>query len=80
MLAVPRGPVRDGNRSSATSNALEELESIARGFEGVEQASRFKQAANLRVIASAKDYTTMPRRPRFVARSRGAFEQQLTYR
>ncbi len=57
---------------------MEELESIARGFSGVEQAFAIQAGRELRVIASAKDTddATAAKVCRDIAR---AFEQQLTY-
>ena len=57
---------------------MEELESIARAFPGVEQAFAIQAGRELRVIASAKDTTdaSAAKVCRDIAR---AFEEQLTY-
>jgi ribonuclease Y len=57
---------------------MEELESIARAFPGVEQAFAIQAGRELRVIASAKDTTdgSAAKICRDIAR---AFEEQLTY-
>ncbi|MFO0896349.1 MAG: ribonuclease Y [Pirellulales bacterium] len=57
---------------------MEELESIATSFEGVEQAYAIQAGRELRVIASAKDTTdaTAAKISYDIAR---AFEQRLTY-
>ena len=57
---------------------MEELESIARGFPGVEQAFAIQAGRELRVIASAKETTdaSAAKVCRDIAR---AFEEQLTY-
>jgi ribonuclease Y len=57
---------------------MEELEKIATGFDGVEQAFAIQAGRELRVIASAKDTTdaSAAKICRDIAR---AFEQQLTY-
>lgn len=57
---------------------MEELESIACGFPGVEQAFAIQAGRELRVIASAKDTDDMKaaKISRDIAR---AFEEQLTY-
>ncbi len=57
---------------------MEELESIARSFQGVEQAFAIQAGRELRVIASAKetDDASAAKICRDIAR---AFEQQLTY-
>ncbi len=57
---------------------MEELESIARGFHGVEQAFAIQAGRELRVIASAKetDDSSAAKICRDIAQ---AFEQQLTY-
>lgn len=57
---------------------MEELESIARGFDGVEQAFAIQAGRELRVIASAKD--TDDAKAAMICRDIAkAFEQQLTY-
>ena len=57
---------------------MEELESIACGFPGVEQAFAIQAGRELRVIASAKDTDDMKAAKicRDIAK---AFEEQLTY-
>jgi len=57
---------------------MEELESIAKGFSGVEQAFAIQAGRELRVIASSKqtDDNTAAKISRDIAR---AFEEQLTY-
>ena len=57
---------------------MEELETIAGGFPGVEQAFAIQAGRELRVIASAKDTTdaTAAKIARDIA---NAFEEQLTY-
>ena len=57
---------------------MEELESIARAFPGVEQAYAIQAGRELRVIASARDTTDLSAAKicRDIAQ---AFEQQLTY-
>ncbi len=57
---------------------MEELESIARSFPGVEQAYAIQAGRELRVIASARDTTDLSAAKicRDIAQ---AFEQQLTY-
>ncbi len=57
---------------------MEELESIARGFEGVEQAFAIQAGRELRVIASAKD-TDDAKAAKVCREIARAFEQQLTY-
>ena len=57
---------------------MEELESIARGFEGVEQAFAIQAGRELRVIASAKD-TDDAKAAKVCRDIAKAFEQQLTY-
>jgi len=57
---------------------MEELETIARGFKGVEQAFAIQAGRELRVIASSKqtDDASASRIARDIAKS---FEEQLTY-
>jgi ribonucrease Y len=57
---------------------MEELETIAKGFTGVEQAFAIQAGRELRVIASAKDTddASAAKMCRDIAK---AFEQQLTY-
>ena len=57
---------------------MEELESIACGFPGVEQAFAIQAGRELRVVASAKDTDDMKAAKicRDIAK---AFEEQLTY-
>jgi ribonuclease Y len=57
---------------------MEDLEAIARGFSGVEQAFAIQAGREIRVIASAKetDDITAAKIARDIAR---AFEEQLTY-
>jgi ribonuclease Y len=57
---------------------MEELESIARGFPGVEQAYAIQAGRELRVIASARD-TTDNSAAKICRDIAQAFEQQLTY-
>lgn len=57
---------------------MEELESIARGFEGVEQAFAIQAGRELRVIASARD-TDDAKAAKVCREIARAFEQQLTY-
>lgn len=57
---------------------MEELESIARGFEGVEQAFAIQAGRELRVIASARD-TDDAKAAKVCRDIARAFEQQLTY-
>ncbi len=57
---------------------MEELESIARGFPGVEQAYAIQAGRELRVIASARD-TTDASAAKICRDIANAFEQQLTY-
>lgn len=57
---------------------MEELESIARGFEGVEQAFAIQAGRELRVIASARD-TDDAKAAKVCRDIAKAFEQQLTY-
>jgi ribonucrease Y len=57
---------------------MEELESIARGFEGVEQAFAIQAGRELRVIASAKS-TDDAKAAKICRDIAQAFEQQLTY-
>ncbi len=57
---------------------MEELESIARGFPGVEQAYAIQAGRELRVIASARD-TTDQSAAKICRDIANAFEQQLTY-
>ena len=57
---------------------MEELESIARGFEGVEQAFAIQAGRELRVIASARD-TDDAKAAKICHDIAKAFEQQLTY-
>ena len=57
---------------------MEELESIANGFEGVEQAFAIQAGRELRVIANARetDDATAAKICRDIAK---AFEERLTY-
>jgi len=57
---------------------MEELESIAKGFKGVEQAFAIQAGRELRVIASAKQTNddSAAKISRDIAK---AFEEQLTY-
>ncbi len=57
---------------------MEELETIARGFQGVEQAFAIQAGRELRVIASAKD-TDDAKAAKICRDIAQAFEQQLTY-
>ncbi len=57
---------------------MEELETIARGFTGVEQAFAIQAGRELRVIASAKD-TDDASAAKICRDIAQAFEQQLTY-
>jgi ribonuclease Y len=57
---------------------MEELESIATGFEGVEQAFAIQAGRELRVIANAKQ-TDDARAAKICRQIAKAFEQQLTY-
>jgi ribonucrease Y len=57
---------------------MEELESIAKGFPGVEQAFAIQAGRELRVIACAKD-TTDQSAAKVCRDIANAFEQQLTY-
>ncbi|MEZ6137105.1 MAG: ribonuclease Y [Pirellulaceae bacterium] len=57
---------------------MEELESIARGFEGVEQAFAIQAGRELRVIVSARD-TDDAKAAKVCRDIAKAFEQQLTY-
>ena len=57
---------------------MEELESIARSFAGVEQAYAIQAGRELRVIASARD-TTDTSAAKICRDIAQAFEQQLTY-
>jgi ribonucrease Y len=57
---------------------MEELESIARAFPGVEQAYAIQAGRELRVIASARD-TTDTSAAKICRDIAQAFEQQLTY-
>jgi ribonuclease Y len=57
---------------------MEELEAIARGFEGVEQAFAIQAGRELRVIASSRD-TDDARAAKICHDIARAFEQQLTY-
>lgn len=57
---------------------MEELETIAGGFPGVEQAFAIQAGRELRVIASAKD-TTDTSAAKICRDIANAFEQQLTY-
>ncbi len=57
---------------------MEELESIARGFDGVEQAFAIQAGRELRVIASARD-TDDAKAAKICHDIAKAFEQQLTY-
>jgi len=57
---------------------MEELESIARGFPGVEQAFAIQAGRELRVIASSKD-TDDAAAAKICRDIAQAFEQQLTY-
>jgi ribonucrease Y len=57
---------------------MEELESIAKGFEGVEQAFAIQAGRELRVIASAKD-TDDAKAAKVCRDIAQAFERQLTY-
>lgn len=57
---------------------MEELESIARGFEGVEQAFAIQAGRELRVIVSAKE-TDDAKAAKVCRDIAKAFEQQLTY-
>ena len=57
---------------------MEELESIASSFAGVEQAFAIQAGRELRVIANAKD-TTDDSAAKICHDIARAFEQQLTY-
>jgi ribonucrease Y len=57
---------------------MEELESIARGFDGVEQAFAIQAGRELRVIVSARD-TDDAKAAKVCRDIAKAFEQQLTY-
>jgi ribonuclease Y len=57
---------------------MEELESIANGFEGVEQAFAIQAGRELRVIANAKQ-TDDAKAAKICREIAKAFEQQLTY-
>ena len=57
---------------------MEELESIAKGFEGVEQAFAIQAGRELRVIVSARD-TDDAKAAKVCHDIARAFEQQLTY-
>jgi ribonuclease Y len=57
---------------------MEELESIASGFPGVEQAFAIQAGRELRVIASARD-TDDAKAARICRQIAKAFEEQLTY-
>jgi ribonuclease Y len=57
---------------------MEELESIAKGFEGVEQAFAIQAGRELRVIVSARD-TDDAKAAKVCRDIAKAFEQQLTY-
>jgi ribonuclease Y len=57
---------------------MEELESIARGFEGVEQAFAIQAGRELRVIVSARE-TDDAKAAKVCRDIAKAFEQQLTY-
>ncbi len=57
---------------------MEELESIAGGFPGVEQAFAIQAGRELRVLVSAKD-TTDESAARICHDIAQAFEKQLTY-
>ena len=57
---------------------MEELESIAGGFPGVEQAYAIQAGRELRVIANASD-TTDTSAAKICRDIAQAFEQQLTY-
>jgi ribonuclease Y len=57
---------------------MEELESIACGFPGVEQAFAIQAGRELRVIASAKD-TDDAKAAKICRDIAKAFEEQLTY-
>ena len=57
---------------------MEELESIAKGFPGVDQAFAIQAGRELRVIASSKE-TTDQSAAKVCRDIANAFEQQLTY-
>jgi ribonuclease Y len=57
---------------------MEELETIAKGFEGVEQAFAIQAGRELRVIASSKD-TDDAKAAKICRDIARAFEEQLTY-
>lgn len=57
---------------------MEELESIAKGFPGIEQAFAIQAGRELRVIASARE-TTDQSAAKICRDIANAFEQQLTY-
>jgi ribonuclease Y len=57
---------------------MEELETIARGFGGVEQAFAIQAGRELRVIVSSKE-TDDPKAAKICHDIARAFEQQLTY-
>ena len=71
-------PGAAANRSNATSSGMEELESIATGFPGVEQAFAIQAGRELRVIASAKD-TDDAKAAKICRDIAKAFEERLTY-
>ena len=77
--------IRDSSRPGARRESLEryikrmeELESIARDFKGVEQAFAIQAGRELRVIASAKD-TDDSKAAKICRDIAKRFEEQLTY-
>lgn len=84
-LLVATGDACSASRPGARRESLEryikrmeELESIAKGFEGVEQAFAIQAGRELRVIVSARE-TDDARAAKVCREIAKAFEQQLTY-
>jgi len=77
MPAALRDLVLDANRSRYIKR-MEELETIAKGFQGVEQAFAIQAGRELRVIVSSKD-TDDAMAAKVCRDIAKAFEEQLTY-
>ena len=76
--AAPRGPAPAAKRLERYIKRMEELETIASGFPGVEQAYAIQAGRELRVIVSAKE-TTDESAAKICHDIAQAFEKQLTY-
>jgi ribonuclease Y len=76
MPVAPPAPVRE--TLDRYIKRMQELESIATGFQGVEQAFAIQAGREVRVIASTR-MTTDESAAKICREIANAFEQQLTY-